>query len=114
MSLYDFDAHIAHHGLSYKSKEEYDFRKTIFDNLSLELEKTNSDPKNKNFRVGHNFLSTWTKAEKSKLRGFKNQDLLFSDLKSKKVILPKLKLNNLGFPEPFDWRTKDAVNPVKN
>ena len=68
---HSFDTHIAHHGLSFSTLEEYNFRKAIFDNLTVELEKVNSDPVNKSFVVAHNYLSTWTSEEKSKLRGFK-------------------------------------------
>ena len=110
----DFDAHIALYGLNFKTIEEYDLRKNIYDSLTVELEKVNSDPVNKNFRVSHNFLSTWTKEEKSKLRGFKHENLSYLNSDLKKAILPKLQTNELGLVDSFDWRDEDAVNAVKN
>jgi hypothetical protein len=66
----DFMEHVATHGLSYGTTEEYNFRQQIFLEKDAEYKLINADPAN-TFTVGHNFLSTWTKDEYKKLLGYK-------------------------------------------
>jgi C1A family cysteine protease len=59
-----------------------------------------------NFKVGHNKLSTMTKAEKKKLNGF-----IYPPASAMKEAT-YLETDNLT--DSVDWRTKGAVNPVKD
>jgi hypothetical protein len=65
-----FVEHLSKHGLSYGTNEEFDFRLSIFAEKDAEIQRINSDQAN-TFTVGHNFLSTWTKDETSRLMGYK-------------------------------------------
>ena len=65
-----FMDHIAEHGLSYGTQEEYLFRQNIFMTKDAENQVINADPEN-TFTVGHNFMSTWTDAEYKKMLGFR-------------------------------------------
>lgn len=59
--------------------------------------------KEKNFKVGHNMFSTWTHDEYKKLLGYVDREI---DMEPK--IFP------VTDEVEVDWRTKGAVNPVKN
>ena len=62
--------HLAMHGLSYGTSEEYHFRLAIFAKKHFEYQKINADPEN-TFTVGHNQFSTYTESEYKKLLGFR-------------------------------------------
>jgi C1A family cysteine protease len=63
-----FMEHVAEFGLSYGTVEEFNFRQTIWEALEAELNLINAE--HSNFTVGHNFMSTWTAAEKKVLNGY--------------------------------------------
>ena len=100
----DFMEHVATHGLSYGTQEEYAFRQQIFLAKDAEYKQINAD-KNNTFTVGHNFLSTWTKEEYSKLLGYKGE--------GESTAEPTV-LDVEGTPSAVDWRDHGMVNPVKN
>jgi hypothetical protein len=58
----NFISHMAEHGLSFATKEEYQFRFDLFAKMDAELDLINSNPEN-TFTVGHNQFSTWTEDE---------------------------------------------------
>lgn len=98
--------HVAEHGLSYGTEEEYSFRQAIFERKDKENDEINGNPEN-TFTVGHNFMSTWTDNEYEKLLGFKpSLELSHSD----DVTI----LDTVNIPVSVDWRTKGKVNAVKN
>jgi C1A family cysteine protease len=97
--------HIAEHGLSYGTQEEYLFRQNIFMTKDAENQVINADPEN-TFTVGHNFMSTWTDAEYKKMLGFRAPTNVTE-------IEPTI-LDTVNIPASVDWRTQGAVNPVKN
>jgi cathepsin F len=96
-----FMEHVANFGLSYGTMAEYNFRQGIFDALDIELLEINA--RQNDFKVGHNFMSTWTKAEKKRLNGF-----VPSILPVEYEELPAS--NGTG----IDWRPMGAVSEVKN
>ena len=98
-----FIQHLATHGISYGTPEEYKFRLELFAKKDAEIKEINANPEN-TFTVGHNMFSTWTHDEYKKLLGYKAGEQL-----SNVVELPT---DNLQ--DAVDWRTKGAVNPVKN
>jgi hypothetical protein len=62
-----FMEHVANFGLSYGTLEEFNFRQNVWATLDEELNQINAEHE---FTVGHNFMSTWTKAEKKRLNGY--------------------------------------------
>ena len=64
-----FMQHMAEFGLSYGTKEEFNFRLKQFSTLDSELKEINESQDS--YKVGHNKFSTWTSTEKKRLLGFK-------------------------------------------
>jgi C1A family cysteine protease len=99
-----FMEHVAEHGLSYGTTEEYNFRQAIFMAKDAENDEINANPEN-TFTVGHNFMSTWTDAEYKKMLGYRAPKNV---TEQEPTILPEVTAVSV------DWRTKGAVNAVKN
>jgi len=100
-----FMEHIAQHGISYGTQEEYLFRQDIFLKKDAENKLINADPAN-TFTVGHNFMSTWTDAEYKRMLGYKAP-------KNVTEMEPTV-LDTVNIPASVDWRNKGAVDAVKN
>ena len=100
----EFLQHVAEFGLSYGTQEEYLFRAEIFAARDAEYKAINAD-KNNTFTVGHNAMSTWTKAEYKKLLGYRTPTEDYGEERT---------LDTVGIPASLDWRPQGAVNPVKN
>jgi C1A family cysteine protease len=100
-----FMEHIANYGVSYGTQEEYLFRQEIFMTKDAENKVINADPEN-TFTVGHNQFSTWTDAEYKRLLGYRAPA---NATKPEPTVL-----STVDLPTSVDWRTKGAVNPVKN
>lgn len=97
-----FMSHMAEHGLSYATPEEFAFRFKIFAETDAELKMINARKEN-TFTVGHNFFSTMTQTEKEKWYGLKYDN----ETNVEPTVLPED--NILG---AVDWRSK--MNPIKN
>jgi cathepsin L len=100
-----FANHVSEHGLSYGTKEEYEFRFDLFEKKEKELARINADTKN-TFTVGHNMFSTMTKGELKKMLGYGGAAGA-NRVKKYGNFTPK---SNGG----WDWRSKGGVNPVKD
>lgn len=98
-----FHTHLENYGISYATKEEYEYRFQLFVEKDLTLKSINADPKNA-FTVGHNMFSTWTKAELKRLLGYRGG------------ATPKKNVKNFTSSANggWDWRSKGGVNPVKD
>ena len=101
----DFAQHVAHHGLSFGTSEEYKFRMNEFAKKDAEIKRINAQ--GNSFTVGHNFMSTWTHDEYVQLLGYRGPKSLPED--HEHVVL-----DTVNIPTEIDWRTKGAVNPVQN
>ena len=101
-----FNEHLAAFGKSYGTREEYQFRMEIFAQKDAEIKEINANPEN-TFTVGHNQFSTWTHDEYKQLLGFKLP--ADAELSSNVTVL-----DDSNLADSVDWRTKGAVNPVKN
>jgi len=108
-----FLEHVAEHGLNFGTNEEFNFRQNIFLTKEAENKVINANPEN-TFTVGHNFMSTMTDEEYSKMLGYRgptNVTELLDDVA--RQIEPTI-LDAVNIPSEYDWRNHGAVNPVKN
>ena len=67
---YKFMEHINKFGLTYGTREEFEFRSELFKQNLAEVEAINADP-TMTHKVAVNKFSTWTPAEKKTLTGYK-------------------------------------------
>ena len=100
---YKFMAYVSEYGKSYGTVAEFMFRRTQFVARHNEIEAFNADTNNTH-TVGHNLFSDKTYAEMKKLSGYR---------------APLNKQMNVKVLEEVtaatvDWRSKNAVTPVKN
>jgi hypothetical protein len=95
-----FMQHVASHGLSYGTMEEYNFRKTLFDQVDKEIKEFNEAPEQTS-RIAHNFTSTMTQGEKKRMLGFKGHGEV-----KKAVVLEEANYDSIN------WVTAGKVNPV--
>jgi C1A family cysteine protease len=98
-----FVQHMSEFGISYGTQEEFEFRMSLFAKKDAEIKEINATEEN--FTVGHNFMSTWTDAEYKKLLGYAGQA---GEGVRNYVALEETNASSV------DWRTKGAVNAVKN
>ena len=102
-----FAAHLNEYGLSYKTKDEYNFRLDLFTKKDEELKKINE--KHSSFQVGHNQFSTMTPMELKITLGH------MDDIFTPNAETLDFDINPKDLKESVDWRTvKNVVNPVKN
>lgn len=99
-----FASHISEFGLSYATKEEYNFRLSIYSETDKRLGDINARLDITYF-VDHNMFSTLTQHERRQYLGKLNRPA--ND--DKAVELPTENLE-----ASVDWRTKGGVNPVTN
>merc|ERR1711998_200141 len=98
---YRFMRYVSEYGKSYGTVAEFMFRKEQFTTRHNEIEAFNADANNTH-TVGHNHFSDRTYAEMKKLNGYVHQE-------AKNVVeLPETTSATV------DWRSHDAVTPVKN
>lgn len=98
---YKFMAYVSEFGKSYGTLAEFNFRKEQFVARHNEIESFNADVNNTH-TVGHNDFSDKTYAEMKKMNGFMQSE-------QKNVVV--LEETNAA---TVDWRSKNAVTPVKN
>ena len=97
-----FAAHMNEHGLSFATSEEYNVRLSIFATKDAFINEHNAQ--NGSYLVGHNKFSTWTEAEYKAILGAKVDDRADKEY----TTLPETN------DAEVDWRTKGAVNAVKD
>jgi len=100
-----FLEHVAEHGLNFATTEEFNFRQAIFLMKEGENKVMNANPEH-TFTVGHNQFSTWTDEEYKQVLGYKAP----TNVTEVEYTI----LDTVAVPSAIDWRTKGAVNPVKN
>jgi hypothetical protein len=100
---YSFLNFVVEHGKSYGTKEEFEARKELFAQADAEIKELNAMGSSATF--AHNFLSDWTVEERATLLGYNGPQELDP---ANATILPTA--NDAS----VDWRTKGAVNPIKN
>ena len=97
-----FHAHMENEGLSYGTHEEYNFRFALFKEAEAEIQNWNNHQDS--FRLAHNMFSTMTKDEAKKMLGTKEAE----------EVAEPVYLDDSNLTQSVDWRSKGAVNPVKN
>lgn len=97
-----FHNHMEVEGLSFGTKDEYEFRFALFQEKEAEIQHWNN--KQDSFRLAHNMFSTMTQEEAKKMLGAKppTEDL------------EQVPIDDSNLTQSMDWRSKGAVNPVKN
>jgi C1A family cysteine protease len=99
---YKFMEYVSTHGKSYGTMAEFMFRKEQFAARHNEIEAFNADANNTH-TVGHNIFSDKTYAEMKKLNGYTGSA-------TQKNVVTLEETNDAT----VDWRSKNAVTPVKN
>jgi C1A family cysteine protease len=101
----EFMKFVAKYGKSYGTKEEYEFRLQQFKTAYSTIQSENS--KNGNtFTVGINKFADLTKAEYKKMLGYKKSTVRTAEVETSN--------ETYTFSDSVDWRTKGAVNKVKD
>jgi C1A family cysteine protease len=100
---HQFMAHVAKHGKSYGTKEEFEFRSAQFKENMAEINLINSENGN-TFSLAANKFADWTKAEYKKLLGTKPSTGARNEVE----------LEATAIPASLDWRTKNVVQKVKD
>jgi C1A family cysteine protease len=92
---------------SYGTKEEFEFRSALFKKNLASIREENAKEGN-TFTLGLNKFADWTPAEYKRLLGYKPDR---TRAKNYPVMVAD---PNVTIPTSIDWRTKGAVNPVKD
>ena len=101
----EFLKHVTKFGKSYGTHEEFALRADIFKTTLAKISEENS--KNDNtFRLAVNKFADWTPEEYSSLLGYKSSG------RTKNT--RSLRSSFGDIPAPVDWRTKGAVNAIKD
>lgn len=99
----DFITYVVNHGKSYATKEEYEYRLSIFSEKSVEINRLNS--MNGSATYGHNQFSDMSGEEIKKSLGDSDHiDIPYSSV----ISFPKADASAV------DWRAKGAVHAIKN
>jgi C1A family cysteine protease len=98
-------SHITEFSLSYGTVEEYEFRFQQWLMKQAHIEEHNAK-EGQTYTVAHNKFSTWTDAEYKRILGYKPME----DSK----LTATASFPNATVAASIDWRTKGAVNPVKD
>jgi len=107
---YSFRDYVEEYKKSYSS-EEYIFRKKIFDDNLVEIQRHNQD-KTKTWKKGVNHLTDFSEEEFKKLLGVKKQ-LLYAS-KAKQTVEQQEDISIEALPKHVDWREKNIVSAVKD
>lgn len=101
---------ISENGRSFKSVEEYNFRRELWLKKDEWINNFYATNHSENFRVGHNKFSDWTKEEFKKMTGIRPRAA------NTTLVQPNNPTNLLPLPVPvsLDWRDKRKVTPVKD
>jgi len=99
-----FMEHIVTFGKEYKSVEEYEMRRDLFEQWDQFIELHNQT--NASFTLGHNQFSTMTEDEKANTRGLIMPELL--------TVGNQVELDESKNDQYIDWRDQGAVNPIQD
>ena len=101
-----FMEHVTRHSLSYGTMEEFEFRRTIFEETEAFIKEENA--KNLPYTVGHNKFSTWTQDEKKRVRGLKQMP------EDEEFEFEGFADDTNDLPSEVNWITAGGVTPVKD
>jgi C1A family cysteine protease len=114
----EFNQFLADNGISYDSQSEYNFRKSLYDQASIEIAAINADPEAL-YTVGHNYMSVMTSAEYNQKMGFiiRNENTVSQERQlSQEEPITVLQSRSLQSTITYDinWVTAGAVTSVKD
>ena len=101
---YEFIKFVAKYGKDYATKEEFEYRSTVFQNNFRFIVETNSK-NDLSYSVGLNKFADMTNEEFKKRLGRKKNQTIKKSSDDYTFI-------DTAIPSSVDWRTKGAVNPV--
>jgi len=108
---YTFETYLQHYGKKYNDPQEYQMRKSIFeDNLHHVL--AHNQDATKTWKEEVNHLADWTDEEFANLRGYAKG--LSYARKDKEMFETSLVKPVKDLPTSVDWRTQGVVSPVKD
>lgn len=81
-------------------------RKDRYNQVDAYIKEHYAENATPNYHVGHNEFSDWTEQEYKGMLGYKKM--------SPKAPASKKTVSTGAIPTEIDWRTKNAVNPIKN
>lgn len=102
-----FITHIGQFGLNFKTIEEFNLRKGIFEVVDAVIVSTNLE--GNNYTLGHNKYSTNTQAEWDAMRGKRVYE---ADQTTPTGTAPHTA--NQSFPQSWDWVSMGCVNAIKD
>jgi hypothetical protein len=104
---YKFINYVAEHGKSYGTKEEYNFRKSIFAAKDAEMNQINDEQGS--YTLGHNKFSDWTDSEYKRILGYKKIAGIVD-----RAPEPTDNATVPPFTTGVNWVNNGAVTPVKD
>jgi cathepsin L len=105
-----FADHLAKHGISYETEEEYNYRLSLYLSKDKEINEINAEQDD--FRVDHNHLSTWTKEEIDQIKGHVHMPL--EKVPQEQEELGDKDDEKESYPERVDWVTRGMVSAIQN
>jgi cathepsin L len=109
----DFDGFLKEFGKSYPDKVEYELRKTLFETRKASFAKHNAQ--GHSFTLGLNQFADMSAAEIKAFKGFNKA--AYQQMRAANnftATSPPHEKFVGDFPASLDWRTKNAITPVKN
>lgn len=111
---YKFDTYLQHYNKKYDNTNEYQMRKSIFENNLHKIINHNND-NTKTWKEEINHLADLTEEELKAKKGYNHRMALNAKKGRKAISLSSLSsLSVADLPTSVDWRTQGVVSPVKD
>ena len=109
---FEFMRYISSHGKRYETLAEFEMRKDIFFANDAIIKEWNADESNTS-RMGHNFLSDWTEAEKAKFLGHAKVDERQRDVEVHTAPYGNQTLETFNWCSTQNSNSTNMCSPVK-
>ncbi|CAH2046261.1 unnamed protein product [Thlaspi arvense] len=109
------DEWMAKHGRIYADVKEKNYRYVVFKRNVERIERLNSVPTGRTFKLAVNQFADLTNEEfRSMYTGYKGDSLLSSQSEKKTTSFRYQNVSSGALPKSVDWRKKGAVTPIKS